>query len=193
MYFLYAVVLRSFLFGSFVLSLVYSYFAIIVTDACYTSPCLNYAVNPLRVSVASSVSTVIFSIAMVIAPIVCFYFIVMRCRPFAGGVVNGMLPIISLISWIESVACMDEYVKLSKLSNDFLLIFGNGYLLNQTLFGITRSMSILSFCIAILNTLASLLLYCYRHQYCVEYPAQVRSRNRKYHNINPESEDENNF
>jgi len=185
------------LFGSFVLSLVYSYFAVIVTDQCYTSPCLDqkvYFFNPLKVSVAASVSTVIFSFAMLVAPIICFYFIFMHCRPFAGGVINGMLPVITLISWIESVACLDEYVKLKKLSDGVsLLIYGSGYVVNWKLLSVMKSMSVLCLLVAVLNSLCSLLLYCYRHQYCVEYPAQVRARARKLRNVGADSEDETNF
>jgi hypothetical protein len=105
-----------------------------------------------------------------------------------------MLPVITLISWIESVACLDEYVKLKKLSDGVsLLIYGSGYAVNWKLLSVMKSMSVLCFIVAVLNSLCSLLLYCYRHQYCVEYPAQVRARARKLRNVGADSEDETNF
>lgn len=162
---------------NFFLGFVFLYYASLTTDSCYTDPCLStdYEVNILRVSVSTSVASVVSGGLFVVTPVFTLYLLYTRCRAFSGGVLNGTTMLVTMIAWLQAISWGDQFSVLSTLTEGEILIFGSGYTLNTTLRRSTEIMTILCSLIGVLSSIVCLLLLCMRHQYCVDYHPYSRT------------------
>ena len=165
------IVLRLLLFCSLIVSTVFLYYSVFLTDACYTVPCLSsdYSVNFLRVSVSASVSAVVFGTVNVLAPSSALYLLYIKCKSFSGGVINGVYIVVSLAAWIQAITWGEQYSNLQHTTADSILMFGGAYKINTGLQKNSLTMCILCTISAIFNLTLCLSLLWMRALYCVDY------------------------
>jgi hypothetical protein len=182
--------LRLLLICDLVISAIFLCYSVFLTDACYTVPCLSndYSVNFLRVSVSASVSAVVFGAVNVLAPMGTTYLMYTRCRPFNGGVLNGVYIVISLTAWIQTITWGEQYSNMVDITPANILMFGSIYKLNTELLRKGLIMFILSFLSALLNSLLCLFLLHMRDIYCVEQqdgqrPQGLAQTNHQYQTV----------
>ena len=177
-------IMRSLLYCSLIVSTIFLYFSVFLTDACYTVPCLSsaYSLNFLRVSVSASVSAVVFGTVNLLAPSGALYLIYIKCKSFSGGVLNGIYVFASLAAWIQAITWGEQYSNLQHLSSDSILMFGSAYQLNTALRRNSLIMCFLCAISALLNTTLCLLLLRTRELYCVDHlDNRVRRIRPTYH------------
>ena len=175
--------LRVLLLCSLIISTIFLYFSVFLTDACYTVPCLSseYSVNFLRVSVSASVSAVVFGAVNVLAPSGALYLIYFKCKSFSAGVLNGAYVVVSLAAWIQAITWGEQYSNLHHTTSNSILMFGGIYEINKALRSNSFTMCILCTLSAILNTALTLCLLRMRGLYCVDYQNQIRRTGPNYH------------
>ena len=176
--------LRSLLYCSVIVSTIFLYFSVFLTDACYTVPCLSsaYSLNFLRVSVSASVSAVVFGTVNILAHSSALYIIYIKCKSFSGGVLNGVYVFASLAAWIQAITWGEQYSNLQHLSSDSLIIFGSAYGINSTLRNNSRTMCFLCAISALLNSALCLLLFRNKDLYCVNHlDSRVQRRGSAHH------------
>lgn len=172
------VFLRLLLFISVIVSTVFLYYSIFLTDACYTDPCLSsdYSVNFLRVSVSASVSAVVFGAVGVLAPSCALYLLYTKCKAFTGGALSGVYIVISLAAWLQAITWGEQYSNLSNINSESIKMFGSIYTLNTSLRRNCRTMCILCAVSAFINTALCLSLLRLRRLYCVDLYDSSRSQ-----------------
>jgi hypothetical protein len=172
------VFLRLLLFTSVMVSTVFLYYSIFLTDACYTDPCLSsdFSVNFLRVSVSASVTAVVFGAVGVLAPSGALYLLYTNCKAFTGGCLSGVYIVISLAAWLQAITWGEQYSNMYNISSESIKMFGSIYTLNAALRRNSLTMCILCAVSAFLNTALCLSLLRLRRLYCVDLYEGSRSR-----------------
>lgn len=172
------VFLRLLFFTSVMVSTVFLYYSIFLTDACYTVPCLSsdFSVNFLRVSVSASVSAVVFGAVGVLAPSGALYLLYTKCKAFTGGALSGVYIVISLASWLQAITWGEQYSNLYNINSESIKMFGSIYALNADLRRNCLTMCILCAVSAFLNTALCLSLLRLRRLYCVDLYEGSRSQ-----------------
>ena len=172
------VFLRLLLFISVMVSTVFLYYSIFLTDACYTVPCLSsdFSVNFLRVSVSASVSAVVFGTVGVLAPTGALYLLYTKCKAFTGGALSGTYIVISLATWLQAITWGEQYSNLYNMDSESIKMFGSIYTLNTALRRNCLTMCILCAVSAFLNTALCLSLLRLRRLYCVDLYDGSRSQ-----------------
>jgi hypothetical protein len=166
------------------------YFSVFLTDACYTVPCLSsdFNVNVMRVSVSASVAAVIFGAVNVLLPLAGFYVLWRRCKSHTGGLLNGMVMLNALVSWLQCITWGEQYTNLLDLTSTDILMYGSMYTLNTQLRKDAMVVSILCGGLAGLHSILSLALLRMREYYCVDYyegfrPRSVMRTFQQYHTV----------
>ena len=176
--------LRSLLYCSLIVSTIFLYFSVFLTDACYTVPCLSsaYSLNFLRVSVSASVSAVVFGAVNILAHSGALYIIYIKCKSFNGGILNGVYVFASLAAWIQAITWGEQYSNLQHLSSESILIFGSVYEINSALRRNSLTMCFLCAISALLNSALCLLLFRTKDLYCVNHlDSRVQRRGSAHH------------
>lgn len=170
--------LRLLFFISVMVSTVFLYYSIFLTDACYTVPCLSsdFSVNFLRVSVSASVSAVVFGAVGVLAPSGALYLLYTKCKAFTGGALSGVYIVISLAAWLQAITWGEQYSNLYNINSESIKMFGSIYTLNTDLRRNCLTMCILCAASAFLNTALCLSLLRLRRLYCVDLYEGSRSQ-----------------
>ena len=152
--------LRLLLMVNLTVALMFLFYSVFLTDACWTVPCLSsdFNVNVMRVSVSASVSAVIYGMLVVLTPLAGFYMLWHRVKSFSGGVLNGIVIIIALLSWLQCITWGEQYANLQQLTINDILMYGSIYQLNTKLRRDAMIMSIMCGVLAVLNSLLSLAL-----------------------------------
>lgn len=166
-------VLRLFCSVSLLASFLFCIYAVYTIEACYTSPCLSqidYPVNTMKVSVSSSVSSVVVGVLMVSVALCTLYVLMLHCRAYSGGVLAGATITVSLAAWLEAINWWDEYSQITTISNsDMLDMYGAGYDVNIPLKAHALIMTVLAAVSASMSSITCLALFHLRKSYCVEY------------------------
>jgi hypothetical protein len=110
---------------------------------------------------------------MVAAPFTALYLLFTRCREFAGGVLLGVLTVVTLGAWLQAVSWADEYATVSDLQPEQLLIYGSFYQIDTKTKWKCATMCSLCITIACLDTLSSLILLRHRKEFTVDSYAHV--------------------
>lgn len=154
-------VLRLLLAFQLLVSSLYVVYAIFITDACWTQPCLSSAfkINVLRVSVSASVSSVVFGALNVVLPVVGLYMLWRRVKTsYYAGLYNGVVAVNALLALLQCITWGEQYAILLSLTGADILMYGSQYALNAKLRVDAVAMSVMCGMLAVVGSILSLAL-----------------------------------
>ena len=155
--------LRLLLAFQLALSSLYLVYAVFITDACWTTPCLSsdFTINVLRVSVSASVSSVVFGALNVLLPVAGLYMLWRRVKTsYYAGLYNGAVAVNALLALLQCITWGEQYTDLLDLNSTDILMYGSQYALNARLRVNAMAMSTMCGMLAVVGSILSLALMC---------------------------------